>query len=231
MSEQAKTSDLSPAEVAAYLKNNPEFFLKFESLLGDMQLPQSSGSAVSLVERQVSILRQEASDAKARLDEYVESARKNNEIFDKSRNLILGMMEADNADQFFAALETSFRDDFQSSAYHLIVFSDTPHQINHFSTTVSEMAAKDYIGGLLRAKQPTLGVLRQSEQDFLFRHQSSQVRSAAVLSVRKNRQIAMLALGSEDVNYFQPGMGTLFLGFIADALAKLLPRFIYLKHQ
>ncbi len=231
MSEQAKSSDLTKAEVAEYLKHNPQFFLDNESLLADMQLPQASGGAVSLVERQVSILRQEASDARAKLDEFIASAQKNNDIFDKSRNLVLAMMEAGDADQFFAALETSFRDDFQSSAYHLIVFSDTPHQINHFSTTVSEMAAKDYIGGLLRAKQPTLGVLRQSEQDFLFRHQSAQVRSAAVLSVRKNRQIAMLAIGSEDVNYFQPGMGTLFLSFIADALAKLLPKYIYLKHQ
>jgi len=93
------------------------------------------------------------------------------------------------------------------------------------------MAAKDYIGGLIRAKQPTLGVLRPSEQDFLFRHKSDKVESAAVLSVRKNRQIALLAIGSEDANYFKPGMGTVFIGFVADTLAKLIPKHIYLKHQ
>ncbi|MCH6573762.1 MAG: DUF484 family protein [Bacteroidetes bacterium] len=41
----------------------------------------------------------------------------------------------------------------------------------------------------------------------------------------------MLAIGSEDANYFKPGMGTVFIGFVADTLAKLIPKHIYLKHQ
>jgi len=73
-------------------------------------------------------------------------------------------------------------------------------------------------------------VLRPVEQDFLFRHASGKVKSAAVLSVKdparrgsSRGQIALLAIGSDDENYFQPGMGTLFIGFIADVLARLLP--------
>lgn len=231
MSDTANPDVITAEAVADYLASHPEFFDDRADLLRGIKLTGNDGQTISLVERQLAVQREEAEKAKATLHEFVDSARKNSEIFEKSRRLVLDLMEANNADEFFGALEVSFKDDFKSSAYQLIVFSDTPHQINHFSTTVSEMAAKDHIGGLLRAKQPTLGVLRQSEQDFLFRHQSHLVRSAAVLSVRRNRQIAMLAIGSDDVNYFRPGMGTLFIGFIADALAKLLPKFIYLKHQ
>ena len=76
-----------------------------------------------------------------------------------------------------------------------------------------------------------LGVLDPKEQDFLFRHASSNVRSAAVLGLRNKRQFALLAIGSSDPDYFQPGMGTLFIGFIADVLARMLPHYVYLDPQ
>lgn len=228
---QFDEGQITELQVADYLDKHPGFFESQEHLLLEMKLPHQKGSAVSLVERQVSLLRERNSETRKKLDELVESARINSEIFDKCRKLILDLIDADDPDQFFKALENSFKRDFECQAYSLIIFSDTPHQINHFTTSVSEMEAKEYIGGLIRAKQPTLGVLRPSEQDFLFRHQSVKVKSAAVLSVRQNRQIALLAIGSGDANYFKAGMGTVFIGFIADTLAKLIPKHIDLKHQ
>ena len=229
--DKAAATKIDDTLVAEYLEKHKDFFTDREDLLLDMELPHQNGQAISLVEKQVSLLRERGTATRKKLDEFVESANHNNEIFNKCSDLILNLMGAEEPDEFFKALENSFMQDFDCKAYSLIIFSDTPHQINHFTTTVSEMAAKEYIGSLIRAKQPTLGVLRPAEQDFLFRHKSESVKSAAVLSVRKNRQIALLAIGSEDANYFQPGMGTLFIGFIADALAKLLPKHIYLKHQ
>jgi uncharacterized protein len=226
-----KEAQFTEAQVVDYLLEHPDFFETRQTLLLEMELPHQNGKAVSLMERQVSLLRERNITTRRKLDELVESASQNNEIFDKCRKLILELMDAGDPDQFFTALENSFKNDFQCNAYSLIIFSDTPHQINHFTTSVSEMAAKEYIGSLIRAKQPTLGVLRPSEQDFLFRHQSDRVKSAAVLSVRKNRQIALLAIGSDDANYFRADMGTVFIGFVADTLAKLLPKHIYLKHQ
>ena len=229
--DKAAATKIDDTLVAEYLEKHKDFFTDREDLLLDMELPHQNGQAISLVEKQVSLLRERGTATRKKLDELVESANQNNEIFNKCSDLVLNLMDAEEPDEFFKALENSFTQDFDCKAYSLIIFSDTPHQINHFTTTVSEMAAKEYIGSLIRAKQPTLGVLRPAEQDFLFRHKSDSVKSAAVLSVRKNRQIALLALGSEDADYFQPGMGTLFIGFIADALAKLLPKHIYLKHQ
>ncbi len=228
---KASDESITDAQVAGYLDKHPEFFNQHENLLMNLDLPHQQGKTISLVERQVALLRDRGIESRKKLDEFVQSAKKNNEIFDKCRRLILDLMDADDTDKFFKVLENSFQRDFGCQAYSLIIFSDTPHQINHFTTSVSEMAAREYIGALIRAKQPTLGVLRPMEQDFLFRHQSDKVKSAAVLSVRKNRQIALLAIGSEDPNYFQAGMGTIFISFIADTLAKLIPRQIYLKHQ
>ena len=218
---------LNDKDITAYLEAHPDFFKNRDSLLLKLDLPHKNKGTVSLVEKQLSLLQERQRKAKKKLDEFVRSAERNNDIFVKSKKLILNLMAAETGDVFFNALEKSFKRDFNCKAYSLIVFSDKPRQINHFTSTVSASSARNFVGALMRAREPTLGVLRPDEQDFLFRHKSEDVKSAAVLSVReKNKQLALLAIGSEDTHYFDSEMDTLFLGFIADSLAKLLPRHI-----
>lgn len=222
--------DNSAEKVAEYLIKHPDFFTDRDDLLGQLNLPHSSGDAVSLVEHQVSLLREKNREMRKQLDQFVAAASKNNEIFDKSQRLVLALIESQDPDQFFNALEESFKNDFKCIAYSLIIFSKRSQQINHFTSSVSSKSASEYVGQLMKRKEPTLGSLRPDEQDFLFRHASDRVNSAAVVSVRAGKKkIGLLSIGSEDPGYFEPGMGTLFIGFIADALARMLPRYIYLN--
>ena len=55
--EAPSNNELSAQDVASYLKTNPEFFIEQEDLLADLSLPHESGKAISLLERQVTILR------------------------------------------------------------------------------------------------------------------------------------------------------------------------------
>jgi len=226
--------DLTETQVADYLMANPGFFNARDSLLAMMTLPHVRGGAVSLVERQVSVLRDRNRTTRSQLDELLNSARRNHEIFDKCQRLVLSLIESQNADDFFQALEKSFKRDFDCHAYSLIIFGDDPEQINHFTSRVSLSSAKEYVGALLKGRKPTLGVLRSSEQDFLFRHASDKVKSAAIMPIKvqtrqsdstfEHTQIALLSIGSNQENYFQASMDTLFIGFLAEVLARLLPR-------
>ena len=218
------TKEITDKDVASYLSKNPEFFLDHENLLTRLKLSDDRKGTVSLVEKQMDVMRERQKKTRKQLKDLLEAAQQNNEIFDKSRKLILDLMAANKSSAFFVALEKSLKKDFKCKAYSLIVFGK-PHQINHFTSRVRKETAVEYAGALMRAKEPTLGVLRPEEQDFLFRHQSEKVKSAAVLSVRiRNKRVALLAIGSSDPNYFTPKMDTLFISFIADTLAKLLPR-------
>jgi uncharacterized protein YigA (DUF484 family) len=49
---------LSDESVRDYLEANPDFFERHSALLSALSVPHGSGEAVSLVERQVSMLRQ-----------------------------------------------------------------------------------------------------------------------------------------------------------------------------
>ena len=218
------TSALSEKDVAAFLAAKPDFFEHHEDLLTGLNLPDTRKGTVSLVERQIYVLRERQRKTSEKLNAFVAAAEQNKEIYDKSRRLILDLMAANRNSGFFDALEKSLKRDFKCPAYALIIFGK-PRQINHFTSRIPTESAREYIGALMKAREPTLGVLRPEEQDFLFRHQSEKVKSAAVLAVReRNKRIALLAIGSADSNYFSPSMDTLFISFIADTLAKLLPR-------
>jgi uncharacterized protein YigA (DUF484 family) len=225
-----KAAALDPSQVADFLSNNPEFFEDRDALLLSMSLPHQQGGAVSLVEKQVALLRERNLETKKRLDEFVRAAKDNDAIFVRCQRLILSLLDAKTADEFFKALENSFQNDFKCSAYSLIAFDNKAKQLNHFTSVVPESSAREYVSALMKSSKPTLGPLRPTEQDFLFRHQSEKVKSAAVISILRDREpIALLAIGSKDPGYFQHNMGTLFIGFIADCLSKLLPEYVDLK--
>lgn len=230
MKSEEKTGEFTiedPDLVRGYLRDHPDFFESNTDLLVDLNLPHNQGGTISLVEKQVSMLRERDKASRVKLDEFLKAAKHNDDVFKKCQFMILGLIEAEDQAAFLKNLEKGFKRDFKASAYSLLIFGDEPRQINHFTSVVRKDAAKEYVASLIRSTKPTLGTLRPTEQDFLFRHQSEKVKSAVVLSVRDGReQIALLAIGNSDANYFQPGMGTMFVHFIADVLARLIPRFI-----
>ena len=92
--ETESSNKLSPDDVASYLKTNPDFFIEQEDLLADLSLPHESGNAISLLERQVTILRDRGIDARQKLNNLLENARNNDQLFDTTRNLVLALLRA-----------------------------------------------------------------------------------------------------------------------------------------
>ena len=218
------SKELIDKDVAAYLLANPDFFVDRDRLLLKIQVPHKNKGTISLVEKQLDVIRDQQKKARRQLSEFVENAERNKEIFDKSRKLILSMMAARQSTKFFAALEKGLKRDFGCKANSLVVFGK-PKQINHFTSRITAESARKYVGGLMQSKVPTLGPLRPREQDFLFGDQSEKVKSAAVLTIRnKNKHLGMLAIGSNNIEYFTPDMDALFINFIAETLGKLLPQ-------
>ena len=52
-------STLSAGAIAEYLRANPDFFNEYPDLLTDIKVPHASGDAISLVERQLTALREQ----------------------------------------------------------------------------------------------------------------------------------------------------------------------------
>ncbi len=72
--------DLSENAVHDFLQDNPDFFERHSALLSSLRLPHVARGTVSLVERQVSVLRQKDLKLERRLKDLLEVARANDTL-------------------------------------------------------------------------------------------------------------------------------------------------------
>ncbi|NLY17005.1 MAG: DUF484 family protein [Gammaproteobacteria bacterium] len=211
---------LDDALVADYLRRHPEFFLQQDELLAELRIPHARGSSISLVERQLAVLRERSLDMHQRLGRLVDVARDNDRLFELTRQLTLDLLDADSLATLVATLEDGLRERFKVPAVSLLVFTD--YQLD-VARGISLAQAKKQVPGLL-GEQVVSGALREHERAFLFGEEAAaRVRSAAVASFGEPRLLGMLALGSPDAQKYGHTVGTLFLGFVAQVLARVLP--------
>ena len=82
------SKELIDKDVAAYLLANPDFFVDRDSLLLKIQVPHKSKGTISLVEKQLDVIRDRQKETKRQLKVFVEHAERNKEIFDKRKDYI-----------------------------------------------------------------------------------------------------------------------------------------------
>ena len=223
MTEQNQDKQQLPdAEaVAAYLRAHPEFFVDHDELIPELRIPHQPGTTVSLVERQVKLLRERNIEMRHRLSHLMDVARENDRLFDKTRRLVLDLLDANSLEDVIGAVDESLRHEFQVPFVSLILFSETPLPVGR---SVTSAEAQQAIGGLLGSGKTVCGVLRPHELAYLFGEQESRsIGSAAVVAL--NQQQGILAIGSEDPQHYKSSLGTLFLGYIAEVLTRVLPSY------
>lgn len=219
--EHSEIKVLDDALVAEYLRRHPDFFMTQDELLGDLRVPHTRGGTVSLVERQLSVLRERSQEMRQRLVQLVDVARDNDRLFELTRELTLDLLDADSLDTLVPALEDGLRNKFKVPYVSFILFANTAVDVGR---SVPLAAAQQEIAGLL-GESAVCGTLRASEQVFLFGAESAAViQSAAVAGIGEHKPLGVLALGSPDSQHYTSTMGTLFLTFIVQVLARTLPR-------
>lgn len=219
-------TQVSEEQVALYLKNNPGFFLRRDDLLCEIELAHSSGEAVSLLERQVSLLRERNMDIRSRLNNLLDNARNNDKLFEKTKAIVLALLEAKGLDAIVNTFNRGLKNEFSMDFASVVLFGEPQHNRSSVSRIVPLDDAFRAIPGLLNGSKVTCGVLRKEELEFLFPDLGDKVGSAAVVPLSFGHQLGAIAIGSKDPNYFRSSMGTLFLGYIAEILNRILPKYL-----
>lgn len=214
----ADTELLDPALVEAYLCDHPGFFRNRPDLLAALQLPHGGEGAVSLVERQVSLLRERNIDMRSRLAVANDNAARNERLFAATRAMVLKLIEATNMPSLEAAVLRELRDGFDVSLSALIWF-DAAAQ--HLPVTPADAASSDAIRNLVRHGKSLCGVLRGTEMQALFGGQISEGSAAVAPLAIDGSVVGVIAVGHRDVEYYQAGDGTLFLDYIAEVIERL----------
>src|SRR5690606_30379073 len=82
-------------------------------LLTELQVAHPAGGAVSLLERQVSVLRERSVDLRHRLNSLLDNARNKDRLFEETKQLVLKLLEAQSLDQIVDMFKHSLEQDFQ----------------------------------------------------------------------------------------------------------------------
>lgn len=214
--------ELTAEMVAQYLKQYPDFFINNNEALLAIKLRHESGKAISLVEHQLNRLRARNQELQQQLTQLIEVARENDRLFEKTRRLILELLEANTLENLTATLEDTLRHDFKVDKVAFILFHDIPLATGR-SCKIEEAQSK--LGSLLSTDKITTGQFRETVLEFLF-EQHHNIASTALVPLHNSNLIGLLALGSDDAYRYQRETGTLFLRQISDILCRILPRFL-----
>lgn len=221
---------MKESDVAQYLNENPNFFNRHLDVLEALTIPHPiNGDAISLLERQVMLLRKTASEHQSEFKRLVEVARENEAIMIKSRRLILAGLESDSLDEFLSLMDDILRNEFGIAFNEFVLFSNEPHSSNVRTSSVDD--AEPVLKEILLSAGCYSGALTVAESCYLFGDVSDKVISAAVLPLvsRINgdvRYLGVLALGSNTLERFSKDKGDLFLSYLSELLSAILLRLI-----
>lgn len=217
---------LEPEQIEAYLREHPDFFEQHHELLAEISLPHESGSAVSLVERQVAILRERNIDMRHRLSKLLDNARDNDKLFDKTKRLVLSLLEGQDMGDIIDALHYSFDKDFNIHYTSVILFGNADKIPSSQARIVTIAEAREHVGPLLKNSRAVCGTLGSKEMQFIFGEHASEIGSVATVPLIHGSVFGLLSIGNRDPQYYRSSMGTLFLSYIAEVLNRLLPKYL-----
>lgn len=216
---------LAETAVVDYLTQNPDFFERHASLLTKLRLPHDRGPAtVSLVERQVQVLREKNELLEGKVREFVEVARSNDALTQKINRLAVRLIRAHGLAQIVEALEAALREDFGASDWLLVLTRTDVPQAARVESRHLRVASRD--SGELKAfatffesNRPRCGQIRDSQRDYLFGAGTIEIGSAALIPLGINAAYGLLAIGSHDAERFHPTMSTDYLVNIGELVS------------
>lgn len=223
-------AEIDEAAVASYLAATPEFFDRHAQLLAKIRLPDSRGSAttVSLLERQVEVLRERSRQLERKVKDFVDVARENDALGARVLDLARRLIAARDRLSAIAAVESALRENFDAGQSVLVL---TPAgapagatESRFLRLVAGDAAELKSFESLFASGKPRCGQLRDSQREFLFGSDAAEVGSVALVPLGSKGGIGLLACGSHDAQRFNPTMSTDFLAHIGELIAAAFSR-------
>jgi uncharacterized protein YigA (DUF484 family) len=216
------------AKVAQFLAAHPDFFDRHHALLAQLKLPhvRADGSTVSLVERQVDVLREKNRELELRLRTLVDNGRANDVLAEKIHRLAKRLIHGRDLHSRVASIEASLREDFDAREFVIVLTNADPQLLRDEARYLRAARADDpglrSFESLFASGRPRGGRTRDSQRDWLFPSADVAVGSVALVPLGVGGAAGLLAIASPDADHFNPTMGTDFLARIGELVATAL---------
>lgn len=223
-------AEVDEAAVASYLSATPEFFDRHAQLLAKIRLPdmRSGASTVSLLERQVEVLRERNRELERKVKDFVDVARENDVLGTRVLAMARRLIAAKDHATAVAAIESTLREEFGAGQSVLVLMAPRAPQglaESRFLRIVpAEAPELRTFDTLFSSGKPRCGQLRDSQREFLFGGDAGEIGSVALVPLGGKAGLGLLACGSHDSHRFNPTMSTDFLAHIGELIAAALAR-------
>lgn len=204
-------------QLADYLAAHPDFFERHAGLIPTLRIPHGPSQTVSLVERQLGLLRGQCDQLRSRLDHLIEVARENELLHGRLHRLTLALLDAGDFDAVLGTLRAELQAHFQADTVALRLVD--PAELQR-PEDPSRASGALLLRELVATGQPRCGALGEAELAYFFGTAAGDSRSVALIPLVGPRLIGALAIGSRDPKRFDAGKATDFLVRLGEVVAK-----------
>lgn len=187
--------------VAGYLLRHTDFLVHHPEVLAKMHIPHGAGGAISLIERQVAVLREQLGIERGRLNHLMARARDYDRLSNGLHKLTIQLIVARDIKQARQVLEKGLSEEFKADAVVLKLFPVEPDQ------RASDPLVSAFIDFIDRDRC-LCGPLHPTQGEPLFGNAAPTIHSAALIPITGHDQTGVLAIGSCDAKRFSPDRGT-----------------------
>jgi len=216
---------LDDQSILRFLTGNPDFFNQHSDILNTLRIPHHTGSAISLVEKQVSVLRKKCSNLEGKLTELIGVARENEQLHQRLHLLIQEIITAHTLDDIVCLTRESLMDNFRADDVRILLIDDKksvhheaePDRFLSFDDPGLELFKKHFAD-----RETVCGVPSEEIRDCLFGAQSDSIGSVAIIPLHHKRDLGLAVLSSKDEHRFCSGVGVMFLNQLGEVLSRRL---------
>ena len=215
---------LGAHEIAAWLRRHPAFLKQFPDLALTLVVPREEGPTASLASYQLEVLRDKNRELSKRLNDLFANAQENERLAVRTHQLTLALLKQGNAQDTLRAMAASLAEDFNGDLVRIVLFQPVAGlEDTEWLQVVAENSTHlNTFRDCLKDGEPICGRLQPEKTALLYGQRADEVQSSALLPLPG---LGLVAVGSRDGNRFYPGMGTLFLRMMGEALTAALKRF------
>ncbi len=207
---------VDPESVKDFLLENPDFFYRYPILLEQLNIPHAQRGTVSLVELQGQQLRQKVQELQEKISQLMSVAKQNERIYRIYADLNLRLFHCQDIDSVLAALRDVVCEQLSLQAVSLRI-------LGHDSGLPDEQQGH-FVEHRFRGENFFFGRLNQQEMGYLFKQEG--IKSVALMQLKQEHAIGVIAIGSSDEGHFYPGMDTLLIQQLQQLLSLLLPQLL-----
>lgn len=233
---------LEAGAVLRFLTANPEFFNQHQDVLPRLRIPHVSGRAVSLIERQVSVLRGKCSSLEQSLRDLVGVARANEQLQGRLHGLVREIISADSLECVIASTRCSLSENFGADAVHVLLVDPAIRSGVTTDETSSAIGSGSVTGGACRRMAfddrrlgcfdelfatggTRCGLPSAAQLEVLCGADCAGVGSAALIPLVHERPLGLVMLVSRDESRFGVGKGVVFLDQLGEVLSRRVHAF------